>query len=95
MTETQKTDFLAKLMIGKKYGGTIRMWFVAGGGVYGCLVESISKNNPDGKPIQTSRLIKIHDINNEQILETMNSYYRLIEKSSVDEFFRREENSND
>lgn len=77
MTDDQKTDFLAKLMIGKKYGGTIRLWFVAGGGVYGCLVES------KGKPIQTSKLIKIHDINNEQILETMNSYYRLIEKSSV------------
>jgi hypothetical protein len=86
MTDDQKTDFLAKLMIGKKYGGTLRLWFLAGGGVCGCLVGSTDKRHPDGKPIQTSKMIKIHDINNEQILETMNSYYRLIERSSMSLF---------
>jgi len=89
MTDDQKTDFLAKLMIGKKYGGTITHWFPTEGSVYGELLDEANEEYPDGKPIKTSPLVKIHSINDEQILETRNSYYRLLNQSSIDAFYKR------
>lgn len=89
MTDEQKTNFLAKLLIGKKDGGTIRHWFVLNSSIYGTLVEEASEEYPEDHQIRTSKTVKIHTINNEQILETLNSYYRLIEESSITEYYTR------
>lgn len=81
MTKDQKTEFLAKLQIGKKKGGTITEWARVGNVIVGTLVEERYE------PIKTSNVVKIHTINDQQIAETLNSYYILLEEGTQEEFF--------
>lgn len=76
MTEEQKAEFIAKLLIGKKKGGTITEWAKVGGSIIGTLVGDRYD------PIKTSKIIKMHTIENQLIVETLNSYYYLAEEGT-------------
>ena len=81
MTEDEKSEFILKLLIGKKKGGTITEWAEVGRSIVGALVED------ECKPIKTSALVKIHKIGGQEIAETLNSYYYLIEKGTAYDFY--------
>lgn len=89
MTDNEKKEFLIKLRIGKKEGGHINNWFEVQGSMYGELLEAKCEEHPNGKPIQTSRIVKIHTIEDTAILETTYSYYYLETESSIDDFYAR------
>ena len=73
----QKTHFLAKLQIGKKYGGIITDWITYGNVICGFRSTDITEEFPKGRPIQTSSVVKHHIVNNTKVVETTNSYYVL------------------
>lgn len=81
MTENEKTEFVAKLLIGKKKGGSITEWARVGKYIVGTLVG----HRYD--PIKTSNIIKIHTIENQLIAETLNSYYYLLEEGTEIDFY--------
>ena len=84
MTENEKTKFLASLKFAKKYGGKIDKWTILGNTVVGAL-QDFSRYEV-GEAIKTSKIVKIHTLNNEMILETLNSYYYLLEEGTEYDF---------
>jgi len=81
MTENEKTEFIAKLLIGKKKGGTIKEWAKVGNTIVGTLASDTYE------PIKTSNVIKIHNVEDQLVAETLNSYYYLLEKGDAHEFY--------
>jgi len=81
MTESEKTEFIAKLLIGKKKGGSITEWARIGK----CIVGTRIGDRYD--PIKTSNIVKMHDIEGQLIAETLNSYYYLLEEGTEIDFY--------
>lgn len=82
MTEDEKTEFIAKLLIGKKNGGSITEWAKVGNTIVGTLVAD------SYEPIKTSSVVKMHTVEDKLIAETQNSYYYLLEKGTEIDFYR-------
>lgn len=80
MTESEKTEFLRKLRIGKTRGGHLELWglhYFYTDRYSGILTKDPSGRFDDGDVITTSRCVKMHNIDNVKILETEQSYYTL------------------
>jgi len=80
MTEAEKAKFLRKLRIGKPKGGHLELWgshYFHNGRYSGIITDDPSGRFEDGDIITTSRCVKMHNIDNEKILETEQSYYTL------------------
>jgi len=87
MTEDEKTKFLAKLKFAKKYSGKIDKWSILSNTVVIGALQDFSRYE-EGEAIKTSKIVKIHTLNNEKILETLNSYYYLLEEGEELDFHK-------
>lgn len=88
MTESEKTEFLRKLRIGKPLGGHLELWgshYFQKDRYSGIVTNDPSGRFDDGELITTSPCIKMHNINNIKILETRHSYYTLGEEGTYDD----------
>lgn len=88
MTESEKTEFLRKLRIGKTRGGHLESWgthYFFNGSYCGIITDDPNGRFKDGDIVTTSPCVKIHNIDNVKILETEQSYYTLGVEGTYDD----------
>lgn len=83
MTNTNKAEFMIKLLTNKKEGGRLDKWtkhLMYKDSYYAIISGDISERFDDGSVITTSPAVKIHEWEGQKILETRHSYYYLGEQ---------------